>query len=161
MKKLILFTAVSIFTVVSVQAQYIVKWEKYNLQYESPVEVLRYQTESDAVFGYDALSLAIDIEVFPYKEYAQEHIKDPELGAFTVAGWMGFKDVKSGGKLPNIKNGFYVTGTSADIDGTIYPTAIIVIVDKEKSFVYEATVDCYDGKIDHAIKIVNSFRYTD
>jgi len=162
MKKQFLLFFFLLFSIVFTYAQYSYKWDKYSVSFQSPVKLDLYETESEDVFGSDNDEYAVDISGFDKNYYTQYIDKSSWKKAATdIAKAYGFINVKDGGSLPNIIQGYYIICESKSNVETL-PDAIVILVmalDENKNHYIEATIYCYNKSAEIGIKIAKTFSF--
>lgn len=161
MKKITLIVSILTFMIVNVMAQDVHTWDRYKVTFDSPVVLNEYEAESIDVFGSDNPKYAVDISGFPISTadewYGTGSIKNI---ASSVAQAFGFKETGKGGKLPLIKEGYYLVTQDMNDDNTVNATVVLVIAKSYKLGYYiEGTVYCYDQDEKTGIKIAKTFKF--
>lgn len=141
------------------------RFGKFNLAFETiqELETSLNKRGTSAIFKND--DVAVDIEAVPFSEESPEFLKDVKYGVTEIARDYELKDIKDGGSLQKVEQGYYVI--ASDLDGGIdpekrkdYPVYILVILDDNKKIAFEISIDCYNLSESEGLKIVQSFRIT-
>jgi hypothetical protein len=157
MKK-ILFVLFAILTFANFcHAQYQVKLEKWKLKYETPEKLEEYATESENVNGRDNDNYAVDIEMVQLNEESDEFIADVKYAAYELAKDLNFIEIGQGDSVPKIKRAYYVIGKDHDVDGSIYPAVIMVVINDAVGLAFEITIYCYNKNTAKGIAVAKSF----
>ena len=161
--KSIYLTSISLFFSLFLFAQHSITANEINLNFETTVEFKKYQTESESVLGYVHETengnhdiYAIDIEIF--KIDTQNYNEDIKKATAKIATQLSLVDVEDGGRLPFIKNGYYVLAYDK-YDGEVTPVYVVFIMDKELNEAYETTIYCYNKNKEEGLKMAKSFKF--
>ena len=152
--KTLLLTIISILTGSQLDAQHLVKSDKYKISFLSTEPLKKYDTESDSVLGYENKNYAVDIDIVPIASESKKFIQNLKYGAKELATQMDFKNIMDGGKIATIEESYYVLGYYTDKQIPVY---VIVILNYSKNIIYEITVYCYNLNKTEGEKITQSF----
>lgn len=159
MKKLLTCLTLAL-AALSLTAQKVISADKYNISFEAPEALTYFQLDSDSLFGYDNDNYSVIIEVVPLDWESDKFLADLKFGAKEIATDMGFKKITQIGKLPAIKESYYVSATMKD-DLGIIPVYVIAIIDAQRLIAFEISVYCYNLNMTAGEDIVKSFRFID
>ncbi|GGG08034.1 hypothetical protein GCM10011344_05750 [Dokdonia pacifica] len=130
--------------------------EKYYFSFQASSDLEVYDTESKRVIGYESDDKAVDTEIFFPNEVSKNYLNDLARTTEQVASMLSLKEVQTAQKLPNVVNGYYVRCSDID-EGKKIPVYAVVMYNKERNLIYEATIYCYDGDVEGGKKIAQSF----
>jgi len=89
-------------------AQFPEKLKRFNLTFESPVDLHKYLTLSESrVFGWGNDDYAVDIEVFKLNRRTKDYYRDVKLATRDIAKYLAKKVVSEGEALKNIPDSYY------------------------------------------------------
>jgi hypothetical protein len=142
-------------------AQYPEKLRRFNLTFESPVNLHKYLTLSELhVFGWENDDYAVDLEVFKLNKRTEDYYRDVKLATRDVAKYLAKKVVAEGEALKNISESYYVVGEREDHMRRMKPVIVLVILNRKKKRAFEITIDCYNDNLAVGKQILNSFKFT-
>ncbi len=146
----------------AVLAQNAYKWDRYSLSFEAPFKLDLYDTESEDVFGSDNDNYAVDVSGFSM-DYYNQYVKESDMksSAFSIAKAYGFFNIKDGGALPKLTNGYYVICDSeSGIEGARNAVVILVLgLDEKRKHYIEGTIYCYDRNQANGVQIAKTFSF--
>ena len=120
----------------------------------------KYDTESKSVLGYENDDYAVDIEILSLNDKMPKSKNDFKLEARNLANDLGLKDIIDVDKLPLIDNGYCVKAHEI-YENSKNPVFVLYIINYKYSFVYEATIYCYNSNTNVGMEIANSFELLD
>ena len=155
-KQSFLFLIIFWATASSCVGQQVIKWKNYGIQYESPVKLKKYNAESSLVYGRANKNFAVDIQVVP-NSFSPGEGPDSKVHANRIAAAMELVEIKPGNNLPKIETAYYVVAKDIDLNESLYPVLLLIIVDQIKGLIFEITIDCYNQDLETGISIAKSF----
>ena len=155
-------TVIALFFSLFLMAQHSITLDDIKLSFETTVIFNKYDTGQNHVHGYhnkiknsDDENYAIDIEVF--KMDTQNYNDDIKKATSLIATQLSLTDVEDGGRLPFIKNGYYVLAYDT-YGGEVTPVYVIFIKNEDKNEAYETTIYCYNQNKKDGLKMAKSFK---
>lgn len=162
--KSVYLTTIALFFSLFLFAQHSITVDEINLNFETTEVLKQYDTESKYVHGYhneDENSgdevYAIDIEVFKMM-HTQNYSDNIKEATKLIATQLGLTAIEDGGRLPFIKNGYYVLAYDK-YDGDVTPVYVIFIKNEDKNEAYETTIYCYNENKKDGLKMAKSFKF--
>ncbi len=138
-------------------SQSIYSVNKFNISFET-TEVLKIgSTESENVISFKNDNIVVDIEALPIEHETKKFLTNLKYGAESIATDFGLKDIKDGGKLQKINNGYYISASDFK-NGKKHTVFIIAAYDYDLGVAYEISIDSYNLNEAESIRIINSFK---
>lgn len=155
-----IFIILFLFSLGSLQAQFVYKWDSKFFSFTSPFELTQVGSGIDD-FNWQNDEYTIEISAFG-KGYYDTYYGNQSMKSVAkqVATDQSFYDIVDGDSLPLIPSGYYMLAKAPGMSENQYASVIVAVGYSDKKKIYfEARIYCFNNKYKKGLEIVKSFTF--